>query len=407
MSRRTEKICMFLPSADGGHPRYVTELMTAIAREQRCEVELLGSVNLLDEFSSDLYPVHRVLPALRPRKQFRTSAGWAINRILHYPRQHWTLLRWLEQRPDITAVHLQEWTPWLANWLIRRIQQMGKRVYYTVHNIVPHRYPPLVPRPLMHHWLRNACRRCDGLFVHTHKLAEQLAEFLEDRHPPIHVVPHGTWTVSPACEPPPVEDRLASRRLLFFGTIRRNKGLDVLLRAMEHLPGYSLTIAGEPIEGAWYREQILPLVQQLRERGVQIDLRDRFIAEDEIPQLFATHGALMLPYTPQFAAQSGVVFMAIAYQTAVVASEVGGLRELLREHPVGVTFDMLNPTVLADAVRRLHEQASQLDLAERLRTARRRLSWQSAAVATIAGYLSANRMITIPHDCGVETSSAA
>lgn len=407
MSRSTEKICMFMPSAEGGHPRYVTELMTAIARERRCGVELLGSVNLLDEFSSDLYPVHRVLPALRPRKQFRMSVGWAINRVLHYPRQHHVLLRWLEQRPDITAVHLQEWTPWLASWLIRRIHQMGKRVYYTVHNIVPHSYPPMVPKPLMHHWLRTACRQCDGLFVHTQKLADQLAAFLDNRHPPIHVVPHGTWTIDAKFEPPPVEQRLAERRLLFFGTIRRNKGLDVLLRAMEHLPGYSLTIAGDPIEEAWYREQILPLVKQLRDSGVQIDLKDRFIAEEEIPQLFATHGALVLPYTPQFVAQSGVVFMAIAYQTPVIASEVGGLRELLREHPIGVTFDTLSPTVLADAVRRLHDKSTQFDLAERLRTARRRLSWQSAAIATLAGYSTASHTATIPNDCSIETTSAA
>src|SRR5690606_1434999 len=187
--------------------------LTAVAREQRCEVELLSSRDLLEEFSSDLYPVHRVLPPLRDRSTFSNSAAWAISRVMHYPQQHRSFLKWLEQRPDITAVHLQEWTPWLANWLINRIHGMGKKMYYTVHNIVPHRYPPGVPRPLMHRWLRNGCRMCDGLFVHTPKLAEQLSEFLEDRHPPIHVVPHGVWTVNASVEAPSIEQRLGWKRL--------------------------------------------------------------------------------------------------------------------------------------------------------------------------------------------------
>ena len=136
-----------------------------------------------------------------------------------------------------------------------------------------------------------------------------------------------------------IDERLTLKRLLFFGEIRRNKGLDLLLRAMGRLPaGYSLTIAGEPRERDYFREEILPLVAEARRRGAVIDLRDRFTPEAEVPALFAGHSAVVLPYTPKFVAQSGVVFMALAHDTPVVASEAGGLRELFEEFRIGATF---------------------------------------------------------------------
>lgn len=398
---------MFMPSSDGGHPRYATELLTAIAREGRCAVEMLSSENLQDAFSSDLYPVHRVLPPLRPREKFSTSAHWAISRLTHYPRQQRQFLRWLADRPDITAVHLQEWTPWLAASLVSRIQAMGKRVYYTVHNILPHRYPPGVPPWLMHRWVRSAMRRCDGLFVHTPRLSEQLSDFLNQCHPAIHVVPHGAWTTDQPVEPPGVDQRMQWKRILFFGMIRRNKGLHLLLRAMERLPGYRLTIAGEPMEGSYFRNDVLPLVRRLQSSGIDIDLRDRYVSDEELMELFATHGALVLPYLPTFTAQSGVVFMAITHEIPVVAADVGGLRELFREHPIGVTYDQPTPERIADAVQQLHAQARQLDIAGHIREAKQHYSWKSAAIATLAGYFHVPVSQTVFNDCPAQTTSAA
>ena len=409
MTMRKRCACIFAPTSGGGHARYAWELATALARHPRAEsrVELVSSRNLDCAFRSAAYPVHPILPPLSQRAAFGSTAGWVWNRLTHYPAREAQFLEWLRGRPDVDVVHLQEWKPWLARAVIRRMQRLGKKVFYTVHNVLPHRYPPGVPRRLMHHWVRRACRQCDGLFVHTDPLAAELARFLGEGHPPITVVPHGVWTVEGAAAAASPADGLARRRLLFFGAIRRNKGLDLLLRAMRHLPRYALTVAGEPVERAYFENQIVPQVAALRAAGVRVELVDRFVPDDEVGPLFSTHSAIVLPYTRQFVAQSGVVFMALAYGLPVVASTAGGLRDLLGEYPVGTTFDGQSPEALAAAVEALHATERKEELERQMLAARRRFTWQAAAAATLGGYAAAmNEPVTDLNDCALGTTPA-
>jgi glycosyltransferase involved in cell wall biosynthesis len=200
------------------------------------------------------------------------------------------------------------------------------------------------------------------------------------------VAPHGVWTVPDASACPPLAQRLETKRLLFFGAIRRNKGLDLLLRAAERLPGYHVTIAGEPCERDYFEAEVLPRVRALRAAGRRVDLLDRFVPDDEVGRLFATHSAVVLPYTRQFVAQSGVVFMALAYGLPVVASTAGGLRDVLGEWEIGTTFETGSVEGLADAVARLHDPALRPGLGQQIGAARRRFTWDAAAAATIDGY---------------------
>jgi glycosyltransferase involved in cell wall biosynthesis len=407
MRTETNSICMYTPSADGGHARYTWELLTALCHQPRAlRYELVTSQDFDPQFRSELYPVHTFLPALKHRNSFRSKFSWVISRVTHYIRRERLFVNWLEGRPDIVGVHFQEWTPWLAAPLFRRIRRMGKRIFYTVHNIAPHKYPRYLPRAVMDMWVRRGCRQCDCLFVHTELLAEELSRFLGGIHPPIQVTPHGVWTVNQADDAKPLEDRLGQKRLLFFGEMRRNKGLHLLLQAAELLPDYSITVAGEPSDGDYFRQQILPQIQRLRGLGVQIDLKDRFIPESEVAPLFFSHSAIVLPYTGEFKAQSGVVFMALAHELPVVASEVGGLRDLLNQYKIGVTFREATPEALANAVRSLYATSAMDELIEQIRSAKERFSWQEAARRTVDGYLNSQEHVIETDECAIETTAA-
>jgi glycosyltransferase involved in cell wall biosynthesis len=407
VGERLNTICMYVPSADGGMAQYGWELMTALARRGRAghRYELLTSADLRAQFRSELYAVNAALPPLRHRSTYRTRLGWVAGRLMHYPRREWRLVTWLARRPDVVGVHLQEWTPWLAAAVIRRVHAMGKRVYHTVHNVVPHHYPAVVPRWVVDAWTRRARQMCDGLFVHTERLAEDLARSLGRPHPPITVVPHGIWTVRDRSGIPEMAGRLARRRLLFFGSVRRNKGLHLLLDALGEMPEYRLTIAGEPDERQYFEEEVLPRVGRLRAAGVQIELMDRFVPDDEVGPLFAAHSAVVLPYTPEFVAQSGVVFLAIAHGVPVVASHAGGLRGVLEQFRIGTSFEDPSPACVAAAVRELHERPGH-DLEVGLAQAARRFSWDGAARATAEVYEGEGRERREANDVAVQTHPA-
>lgn len=417
MSAGRPVVCVYAPSGSGGHALYAWELTRALARHPRSDYrfELVSSVDLAPQFRTADYPVHPVLPRLQVRSEFRSRLGWVSNRLLHYPRRERQFLKWLSGRPDVAAVHLQEWKPWLAHALVRGIQRQGKRVYFTVHNVRPHRYPAGVPRPLVDHWIRRASLACDGLFVHSQRLADELADFLGilTAQPPITVVPHGVWTVPDAGDVPPLAQRLASKRLLFFGAIRRNKGPDLLLGAARRLPGYSITLAGEPCEGDYFRAEVLPRVRSLQSAGMRVELIDRFIPDGEVGELFRTHSAVVLPYTRHFLAQSGVVFMALAYGLPVVASRAGGLADLLGEYCIGTTFETGSEAALAAAVEELHAAGRRDELERRIAAARQCFTWHGAAEATLAGYstghstgAAAPQTVLEPHDRPLGTIAA-
>jgi glycosyltransferase involved in cell wall biosynthesis len=376
---------MYTPTADGGHARYTWELMTALTRQFGPCFELVTSEDVDARFRDTTYPVHPILPRIIHRNELSNKIAWAANRLTHYPRCEKAFLNWLASRPDISGVHFQEHTAWRATAFFNQVRELGKRVYYTVHNVHPHSYPPFISPRLVDRWNRQAYQACDGLFVLSPRLREELKYSLNDIHPPISVAPHGVWTVRDAVETSSLGDRLGSRRLLFFGAIRQNKGLDILLKALRLLPGFSLTIAGEPREREYFETRILPEVDRLRQAGFNIELIPRYTPDDEVGKLFASSGALILPYTDDFKSQSGVAFMSLAYQLPVVASKAGGLKDLFDRFTIGTQFDKLDPEELAGAILELtNSNARELD--SQMRAARQTFSWSNAAEATAELY---------------------
>jgi glycosyltransferase involved in cell wall biosynthesis len=186
-----------------------------------------------------------------------------------------------------------------------------RRYALTVHDPTPH---PGDLRPSARiRIVRRALRRRAGLvFVHSPILADELLAAGETRGP-IEVVPHGFGDV--------VETPLPGRpSLLFFGRISHYKGLDVLLDAMplvwERRPEVTLTVAGEG-EVPGHASLADP----------RLTLRAEHVPEDAVPTLFAAATCVVLPYRQ--ASQSGVGSEAKRFGRAIVATDVGGLPDLV------------------------------------------------------------------------------
>lgn len=131
--------------------------------------------------------------------------------------------------------------------------------------------------------------------------------------------------------------------VLFAGRISPYKGLDYLFPAMvkvhERCPDCRLIVAG----GGQYHFDIAEY-QSLD----YIDIRNRFIPDEELVALIDHAAFLVCPYTD--ATQSGVIMSAYAFHKPVIATNVGGLPEMVRHGIEGLIIKEKDTDALTDAI---------------------------------------------------------
>ncbi len=146
---------------------------------------------------------------------------------------------------------------------------------------------------------------------------------------------------------------LKKNNILFFGRISPYKGIEYLCKAMEivrkEVPDATLTIAGS---GKLYFD-IKPYLTE-----GYIDLQNRFIQTHEIATLLRQCAICVCPYID--ATQSGVIMTSFALSKPVIASNVGGLAEMIDEGKSGLLVEPKNPIVLANAIIKLLKNPNEL-----------------------------------------------
>jgi glycosyltransferase involved in cell wall biosynthesis len=174
------------------------------------------------------------------------------------------------------------------------------------------------------------------------------------------------------------------RNGLFFGRISRYKGLPTLLDAAplvrERVPGVSFTGAGQTLANmdGVCDGHLDPSVRLL----------NKYVENRELAELFAQASVVALPYTD--ATQSGVMLNAYGFGKPVVATDVGGLPEYVRDGESGMLVPPNDPQALADA---LVQVLTDKVLAARLQKGVREisegpLSWRRMADETLKTYES-------------------
>ena len=177
---------------------------------------------------------------------------------------------------------------------------------------------------------------------------------------------------------------MARRSLLCFGVVRRNKGVHVLLEALQGLSEYRAVVAGATQE-ATYAEQLTQQASGLASGQFVFD--NRFIGQEEMSGFFNRCSAVVLPYT-DFAAQSGVLHDALAFGVPVVATSAGALGESVIEMGIGEVAPPNDAAALRAAITRLHTPERYARALASVRRARVEHSWTAAARHTLDAYTS-------------------
>jgi glycosyltransferase involved in cell wall biosynthesis len=144
------------------------------------------------------------------------------------------------------------------------------------------------------------------------------------------------------------------RVVLFFGQIAPYKGLEYLIEALsaEQLAGRRLhvVIAGKVKRGfESYWETVREAVAKVPATH-RVTAHVRFIPDGEVERYFKAADLVVLPYTAIF--QSGVPFLAFSFGLPVVATDVGSLREDIRDDINGYICAPRDSRALASVIAR-------------------------------------------------------
>lgn len=134
--------------------------------------------------------------------------------------------------------------------------------------------------------------------------------------------------------------------ILFFGQIKKVKGLDVLLKAMSKVPNdIKLIIAGKPWKDDFDQYDTIIEEHKLNDRVIKII---RFIEDEEREKLFFAADVNVLPYRVIF--QSGVLLMAMSHELPVIASNLPANQEVIENNVNGLLFQSEDISSLATTI---------------------------------------------------------
>ena len=260
-------------------------------------------------------------------------------------------LKLYREKPDLIIVRF--WIPFLAPCLgtILKIAKLNKhtKVISIIDNMIPHE-KRMGDRLLTKYFVKTV----DGFIAMSEKVKNDIKTF---SHKPVSISPHPIFNHfgNPITKMEartqlglPQQDKI----ILFFGYIRKYKGLDLLIQTMANETiknlGIQLIIVGEFYEDAsTYHDLINALGLQNR-----ISFYSNYIPDVEVKNYVCSADFIIQPY--KNATQSGVTPLAYHFEKPMLVTNVGGLADTVPHLKTGI---VVAPTAeeIAKGIETLYE----------------------------------------------------
>lgn len=278
-------------------------------------------------------------------------------------------------RPDIIVVRY--WLPFMGpalGTILRRVKKnKHTRIIAITDNVIPHE-----KRPFDTSFTRYFLKSCDAFITMSEKVMKDLRLFEPDK--PAKQVVHPLYdNFGEAVSKEEARHKLGIGNsepvILFFGFIRRYKGLDLLLEAMKLLkdrePAPKLLIAGEFYEDRkGYDAQIATIKENLL-------LHTHFISDSDVKYYLCAADVVVQPY--RNATQSGVTPLAYHFERPMIVTNTGGLAALVPHEKAGLVCEP-TPASIAAAIDRYFELGEQYFIPH-LREEKKKYSWHELTKA--------------------------
>ena len=276
------------------------------------------------------------------------------------------------KNPDFVIIRY--WLPFMGPCLgsIARLLNKKIKILAITDNIIPHekRFGDFF---LTKYFVSS----CDAFVTLSASVLEDLTHFTKSKNKKF--TPHPIYDtfgekIDKSVAKKNLELNINDKYLLFFGFVRKYKGLDLMLHAMSDQRikdlGIKLIVAGEFYDNIDF---YLDLINEL-DIDSNIILKSDFIDERDVKNYFCASD--MITQTYRTATQSGVTQIAYHFERPMLVTDVGGLAEIVPHKKVGYVTTQ-EPKNIADAIVDFYTNNRELDFEKNTKTEKLKFSWQN------------------------------
>jgi glycosyltransferase involved in cell wall biosynthesis len=281
------------------------------------------------------------------------------------------------KKPDLLI--FKYWLPFFGpcfGTIARLVRRWtGARILFICDNVIPHE-----KRVGDTAFTRYAFGPVDAFIAQSGAVEKDLRSFWPQAK--YELVPHPVYEIFGASLP---KDQARARLqlidervILFFGYVRRYKGLHTLLDAMPTIlktMKVKLLVVGEFYDDEQkYRNQIAE-----NDIANNVVVHSDYVPNEEVNLYFSAADVVVLPYVT--ATQSGIVQIAYQFDKPVIATDVGGLAEVVLNGRTGYTVKPEAPEAVADAVVRFYKEGREQEFVRNVQEEKKKYSWENMVQA--------------------------
>ena len=147
--------------------------------------------------------------------------------------------------------------------------------------------------------------------------------------------------------------------LLFFGYVRKYKGLDILIEAFPKIlstnPKAKLLIVGE------FYDDPKEYIELIKKLGIEerVKVINQFVPNEDVGKYYQVSDVVILPY--RSATQSGILNVAYGLNKPVIVTDVGGLAEFVDEGKTGFVVKPNSPDAIMEGVNKFLNTRNKVD----------------------------------------------
>ena len=373
-----EKVYIVEPAGSGGICHYSYCLCEAMAKEEK-------SVILVTTYSYELENLPRSFKVCQLLFEFSENSRMPLflKKGVNLAKHLWnfSVLTFYLGSRDKCYIHYQWYLGKFFITHLKLVKFFGKCIIYTAHNILPHDEGLKRIR-----YFQKIYNIADKIIVHYKEGRSQLINYFSNCSKKLNCIQIGNFSFF--CRQEQINRMFPEEGqvILFFGAIRKYKGLEILLKAFNQVTKNNrdvyLLVVGRILEKSlsFYQNILDP---QARNKTMFVA---KYVDVEDVSKYFQSSDFVVLPYIS--ASQSGITHIAYAFGKPVIASKVGGLPEIIENGKSGYLVTPGDEKELVDAINRLLRDPSKIkSMGDYVRyLSETRFNWKNIAVKTFKIY---------------------